>query len=49
MTSAMDLPLYGKVKLFETSKSELLDLWNAALHRRNDISIKENSKVESIS
>ena len=27
MTSPMDLPLYGKVKLFETSKSELLDLW----------------------
>ena len=27
MTSAMDLPLYGKVKLYETSKSELLDLW----------------------
>jgi thioredoxin reductase/Pyruvate/2-oxoacid:ferredoxin oxidoreductase delta subunit len=47
MTSAMDLPLYGKVKLFETSKSALLDLWNAALSK-NDITIKENTKVESI-
>lgn len=43
----MDLPLYGKVKLFETSKSALLDLWNAALSK-NDITIKENTKVESI-
>jgi len=48
MTSAMDLPLYGKVKLFETSKSTLLDLWNEAL-QKNNISIKENTKVESIS
>ncbi len=47
MTSVMDLPLYGKVKLFETSKSALLDLWNAALNK-NDISIQENTKVESI-
>jgi len=48
MTSAMDLPLHGKVKLFETSKSQLLDLWNTALSN-NDISIKENTKVEAIS
>jgi len=48
MTSAMDLPLYGKVKLSETSKSELLDLWNKALGE-NEIEIKENTKVESIS
>ena len=47
MTSAMDLPLYGKVKLFETSKSALLDLWNAAL-LKNDITIKEHTKVEAI-
>ncbi|MEI6062097.1 MAG: NAD(P)-binding domain-containing protein [Bacteroidota bacterium] len=47
MTSAMDLPLYGKVKLFETSKSALLDLWNDAL-RKNAITIRENTKVESI-
>lgn len=47
MTSAMDLPLFGKVKLLETSKKELLNLWEKALDK-NDISIKENSKVEAI-
>ena len=47
MTSAMDLPLYGKVKLFETSKAELLDLWKDVL-KKNNISIRENSKVEAI-
>jgi thioredoxin reductase (NADPH) len=47
MTSPMDLPLFGKVKLFETSKAELLDLWQTVL-RKNDITINENSKVESI-
>lgn len=47
MTSAMDLPLYGKVKLFETSKAELLSVWMEAL-KKNDISITENSKVETI-
>ncbi len=48
MTSPMDLPLFGKVKLFETGKSELLDLWGKVLDK-NDISIRENAKVESIS
>ena len=47
MTSPMDLPLFGKIKLFETSKSELLDLWLTVL-KKNNISIQENSKVESI-
>ncbi len=47
MTSPMDLPLVGKVKLFETSKAELLDLWQTAL-QKNEITITENSKVESI-
>jgi thioredoxin reductase/NAD-dependent dihydropyrimidine dehydrogenase PreA subunit len=47
MTSPMDLPLYGKVRLFETSKSELLDLWESAL-KKNNITIREKSKVESI-
>ncbi len=47
MTSPMDLPLFGTIKLFETSKSELLDLWQKVL-RKNNISVKENSKVESI-
>ena len=48
MTSPMDLPLYGKVKLFETNKTELLDLWHNVLNN-HEIEIKENSKVESIS
>lgn len=47
MTSSMNLPLYGKVNISETSKKELLDLWQEALGK-NDISIKENSKVETI-
>jgi thioredoxin reductase (NADPH) len=47
MTSAMDLPLYGKVKLFETSKTELLGIWQKVL-TQHDIPIMENSKVEAI-
>ena len=48
MTSPMDLPLFGKVKLTETKKSELLGLWQKVLGA-NNITIKEHSKVESIS
>lgn len=47
MTSPMDLPLHGKVKLTETRKSELLDLWNKVLSE-NNLTIKEQSKVEHI-
>jgi len=47
MTSPMDLPLYGKIKLFETSKAELLGLWQTVL-KKNAIEVKENSKVESV-
>jgi thioredoxin reductase (NADPH) len=47
MTSPMDLSLYGKVKLFETSKPELLKLWRTAL-KQNNITVYENSKVESV-
>ena len=47
MTSAMDLPLHGRVKLFETSKPELLKLWKDVLEK-NDITIQENQKVEEI-
>ena len=47
MTSPMDLPLHGKVKLFDTNKTELLNLWNGVLNK-HEIEIKENSKVESI-
>ncbi len=47
MTAPMDLPLHGKVKLYDTSKQELLELWQAVLHK-NGISIREHAKVEDI-
>jgi thioredoxin reductase/NAD-dependent dihydropyrimidine dehydrogenase PreA subunit len=47
MTSPMDLPLYGFVKLFETSKSALLDLWHEVI-TKNNITIQENTKVQEI-
>ncbi len=47
MTSPVDLPLYGKMKLKETSKSELLNIWESALNE-NNIFINVNEKVESI-
>jgi thioredoxin reductase/ferredoxin len=47
MTSPMDLPLYGRIKLFETTKAELLGLWQTVL-KKNSIEVKENSKVDSV-
>jgi thioredoxin reductase (NADPH) len=47
MTSPMDLPLFGKIKLFETTKTELLELWQTVL-KKNNITVHENSKVEVI-
>ncbi|MBK8192558.1 MAG: NAD(P)-binding domain-containing protein [Lewinellaceae bacterium] len=47
MTAPMVLPLFGKVKLYDTSKTELLDLWHTVL-TQNNIQITENTKVESI-
>jgi len=47
MTKPMELPLYGKVKLSETSKAELLELWSDVLGK-NKIFINEGEKVESI-
>jgi thioredoxin reductase (NADPH) len=47
MTSPMDLPLYGKIKLYETTKATLLGLWQTVL-KKNSIEVMENSKVESI-
>ncbi len=47
MTSTMDLPLFGKIKLYETSKSELLDLWRKVLDQ-SGITVQENTKVEAI-
>jgi thioredoxin reductase (NADPH) len=47
MTSAMELPLYGKIKLNETSKTALMNLWSDAL-LRNNIKINDQEKVETI-
>lgn len=47
MTSPMNLPLYGKVKLYDTSKDELLELWNKVI-AEHQIEIKERCKVEDI-
>ncbi len=47
MTSPMDLPLYGKAKLYDTSKDELLNLWNEVISK-NNLQVIENTKVESI-
>lgn len=47
MTSPMDLPCHGKVKLFQTSKEELLMLWKEVINK-NSIDIREHAKVETI-
>ena len=47
MTSPMNLPLFGKVKLYDTSKDELLQLWNKVIDE-HDIEIREKHKVENI-
>ena len=47
MTSPMDLPIHGKVKLYDTSKDELLKLWKNVISE-NQLNIKENTKVEQI-
>ena len=47
MTAPMDLPLHGKVKLHETSKKQLLELWNSVISKYA-IEIRENSKVETV-
>ena len=47
MTAPMDLPLHGKVKLFDTSKDELLQLWNKVIEE-HQLDIREQTKVEQI-
>ncbi|MFB6319837.1 NAD(P)-binding domain-containing protein [Saccharicrinis sp. FJH54] len=47
MTNQMNLPGWGKVKLYETSKDELLKLWNNALSK-NGVEIRQETKVEEI-
>lgn len=47
MTAPMNLPLYGKAKLYNTSKDELLQLWNKVILEHN-LKIVEHTKVEGI-
>lgn len=47
MTAPMNLPLHGKVKLYETSKDELLQLWEKVIHD-HELDIREKTKVEHI-
>jgi thioredoxin reductase len=47
MTQPMDLPLHGKIKLRDTSKQELLGIWQGVL-KENNITIREHAKVEEI-
>ena len=47
MTAPMYLPLFGPLKLRETSKSELLGIWQEVLSK-NGIQIQERAKVETI-
>jgi len=47
MTSPMELPLYGRVKMLETSKTELLELWHRVLTKQ-DIHVIEQTKAERI-
>ncbi len=47
MTSPMELPLYGKVRLRDTSKDDLLKLWKDVLDK-NKITVNENVRVDSI-
>lgn len=47
MTHPMDLPLYGKLKLYNTSKDELLTVWRDVI-AKHQIDIKEHNKVNDI-
>lgn len=47
MTAPMELPLYGKAKLYNTSKDELLQLWKKVIFE-HDLKIIEKTKVEKI-
>lgn len=47
MTSPVELPLYGKIKFRETSKTELLEIWKDVI-QKHQIEIIEKTKVEEI-
>lgn len=49
MTAPVNLPsLYGKIHLYDTTKAQMLELWNTAIARNNITEIRENTKVEGI-
>ncbi|MFM1879134.1 MAG: hypothetical protein RLZZ241_2000 [Bacteroidota bacterium] len=47
MTAPMHLPLHGKVRLFDTTKDELLELWNNVIVE-HQLDIRENTRVDKI-
>lgn len=47
MTAPMELPLYGQVKLYDTSKDELLELWKKVIFEQ-ELEIVEQTKVDGI-
>ncbi|MCT8340913.1 NAD(P)-binding domain-containing protein [Flavobacteriaceae bacterium TK19130] len=47
MTNPMELPLHGKVKLYDTSKEELLSLWKKVINE-HDLEIREQTKIEQV-
>jgi thioredoxin reductase/Pyruvate/2-oxoacid:ferredoxin oxidoreductase delta subunit len=47
MTAPMNLPLHGKVKLYDTNKDELLQLWRKLIDQY-DLEVRENTKVDKI-
>jgi thioredoxin reductase (NADPH) len=47
MTAPMNLPLYGKVKLSETRKEALLELWQS-VQQKTGLEINEGERVEEI-
>ncbi|NOY62283.1 MAG: NAD(P)-binding domain-containing protein [Gammaproteobacteria bacterium] len=47
MTAPVDLPLYGKVKLTETTKEALLELWHDVVNT-TDLEISFNERLEAI-
>jgi thioredoxin reductase (NADPH) len=48
LTSPVNLPLAGRIKLTQTSKKVLIDLWQDII-RTYDLPLNENCKVETIS
>ena len=48
MTAPVDLPIYGKVRLHETSKEALLDLWQEVA-RQTGVRIQYGVRVDEIS